>query len=60
MSRDFGKAFESKFKEDFKKTFPNGSLDRIYDSVSGYKSISNIDDFIGYVYPCISDFISYI
>ena len=60
MSRDFGKAFESKFKEDFKKTFPNGSLDRIYDSVSGYKSISNIADFIGYVYPCISDFISYI
>lgn len=53
MSRDFGKAFESKFKEDFKKTFPNGSLDRIYDSVSGYKSISNIADFIGYVYPCI-------
>lgn len=53
MSSNYGKAFEAKFKQDFQTTFPQGSIDRIYDSVSGYKSISNIADFIGYVYPNI-------
>lgn len=53
MSNNYGKAFEQKFKEDFKKTFPKGSIDRIYDSVLGYKSISNVADFICYVYPNI-------
>lgn len=48
-----GKAFEVKFKEDFKKSFPEGTIDRIYDSVSGYKTISNVSDFIGYNYPNI-------
>ena len=48
-----GKAFEQKMKEDFKKSFPNGTIDRIYDSVSGYKTISNVSDFIGYNYPNI-------
>ncbi len=48
-----GKAFEQKMKEDFKKSFPEGTIDRIYDSVSGYKTISNISDFIGYNYPNI-------
>ena len=39
MTQNYGKAFEARFKEDFIKTFPEGSIDRIYDSVSGYKSI---------------------
>lgn len=51
MTQNYGKAFEARFKEDFIKTFPQGSIDRIYDSVSGYRSISNISDFICYVYP---------
>lgn len=50
---NYGKKFEAKFKSDFKKSFPGGTIDRLYDSVSGYKSISNISDFIGYNYPNI-------
>lgn len=53
MSRDYGKAFEDRFKENFLKTVPNCSIDRIYDTMNGYKSISNICDFIGYSYPNI-------
>lgn len=53
MANNFGKKFEQKMKEDFKKSFPDGTIDRIYDSVSGYKTISNIADFIGYNYPNI-------
>lgn len=52
MATSKGKQFELKFKEDFEK-LPDSSVDRIYDSVSGYKSISNISDFICYVYPNI-------
>lgn len=52
MPTNYGKAWEQKIKEDFSKV-PNSTLDRIYDSVSGYKSISNISDFIGYIYPNI-------
>ena len=32
---------------------PNSTIDRLYDSTSGYKTISNISDFIGYSYPNI-------
>ena len=53
MSTNKGKAFEQKFYLDWKKSFPNGTIDRIYDSVSGYKTISNVSDFIGYNYPNI-------
>ena len=53
MATNKGKAFEQKFAEDWRRCFPNGSLDRIYDSVSGYKTISNVSDFIGYNYPNI-------
>ena len=53
MPNNKGKAFELKMKEDFKKSFPNGTIDRIYDSVSGYKTISNVSDFIAYNYPNI-------
>jgi hypothetical protein len=51
MPTNKGKAFEAKFKMDFQQSFPEGTIDRIYDSVTGYKSISNISDFIGYNYP---------
>lgn len=34
-------------------TMPNSTIDRLYDSTSGYKTISNISDFIGYSYPNI-------
>jgi penicillin-binding protein-related factor A (putative recombinase) len=39
-------------REDFLKV-ENSTIDRLFDSVSGYKSISNISDFIGYIYPNI-------
>lgn len=48
-----GKSFEEKFKEDWKKSFPDGTLDRLYDSMTGYRSISNVSDFICYNYPNI-------
>lgn len=53
MANNKGKQFEQKFKLDFKKTVPNCSIDRLYDSVSGFKAISNISDFIAYSYPNI-------
>lgn len=48
-----GKDFEAKFKKDFLASIPNSTVDRLYDSMSGYISISNISDFIGYCYPNI-------
>lgn len=48
-----GKSFEQKFKIDFAKTVPNASIDRLYDPTAGYKTISNVSDFIGYSYPNI-------
>ena len=53
MSVNRGKQFESKFKEDWVRTVPESSIDRIYDVVSGKKTISNISDFVGYKYPNI-------
>lgn len=52
MGINRGKQFEGKFKNDFLK-IPNSSLDRLYDTQNGYKSISQISDYIGYVYPNI-------
>lgn len=51
MSVNRGKAFEAKFKKDFIASFPEGTIDRLVDSVSGYKAITNVSDFIGYSYP---------
>lgn len=48
---NIGKSFEERFREDWKKSFPNGTIDRLYDSMSGYVSVSNISDFICYNYP---------
>lgn len=52
MPTNYGKAWEQKIREDFLKV-ENSTIDRLFDSVSGYKSISNISDFIGYIYPNI-------
>lgn len=52
MAVNRGKQFEEKFKRDF-SIIPNCSLDRLYDTTNGFKSITNICDFIGYVFPNI-------
>lgn len=49
---DLGKKFELKLKEDWLKC-EGTSIDRLYDTMNGYKSISQISDFIGYHYPNI-------
>ena len=53
MALNRGKQFEAKLKQDFLETVPDSSIDRLYDSVSGYKAISNISDFIAFKKPCI-------
>jgi penicillin-binding protein-related factor A (putative recombinase) len=52
MPTNYGKAWEQKIKQDFVEV-DGATIDRLYDSVSGYKSISNISDFIGYIHPNI-------
>lgn len=47
-----GKIFEQVFKEDWLK-IPNSDILRLIDTTSGYKTISNPCDFVGYVYPFI-------
>lgn len=49
---NLGKSFEEKFKQDWVKTFPDSFIMRLYDQVSGYKTVSrNISDFICYKKP---------
>ena len=49
MAINSGKAFESEFREDWKKAFPNSFLYRLPDQQSYYKGASiNPCDFIGY------------
>jgi penicillin-binding protein-related factor A (putative recombinase) len=48
-----GKQFELVLREDWKSSMPKSTIDRLYDSVSGYKTISNISDFIAYKMPYI-------
>ena len=52
MSINRGKQFEQKVKEDFLK-LPYSTIDRLYDTMSGYKAISQVSDFIAYKYPNI-------
>lgn len=47
-----GKQFEERFKEDWILTVSK-CIDRIYDTMNGHKSISNVSDFIAYSYPYI-------
>ena len=48
--QNYGKQFEKKFASDVIKV-PGVSVDRILDVTYGYKSISNVSDFIVYKYP---------
>lgn len=50
MALSRGKQFENKLKADFSK-IPGSHIERIYDNVSGYKSIRGRSDFIGYIFP---------
>lgn len=50
MALSRGKQFENKLKSDFSKV-PGSHIERIYDNVSGYKSIRGRSDFIGYIFP---------
>ena len=50
MAINRGKVFEDKFKKDFLQ-IPNANIDRLYDVMMGYKSIKQVSDFIGYIYP---------
>ena len=52
MAINKGKQFESKFKEDWKRTV-SPCIDRLYDQMSGYVTISNISDFIAFKKPNI-------
>ena len=52
MANNYGKKFEIKFKEDFLKV-PNSTIDRLYDTTNGFKSVSQISDYIGYIKPNI-------
>lgn len=52
MANNRGKQWESKFREDWKRTM-SPCIDRLYDQMSGYVSISNISDFIGFKKPNI-------
>lgn len=53
MADSKGKQFEKKFKIDFLKTLKNSTIDRLYDTTNGFKTITNVSDFIGYCYPNI-------
>lgn len=48
--KNYGKDFEAKLKEDFAK-IKDSHIERIYDNVSGYRSIRGRSDFIAYIYP---------
>lgn len=50
MPKGRGKEFESKVKEDFQK-IPCSHIERIYDNMSGYKSIKGRADYFAYIYP---------
>ena len=52
MASNLGKGFENQFKFNWANSFPNGSIIRLQDQVSGYKETSrNICDFICYNHP---------
>ena len=52
MAVNKGKQFEERFKKDWETTFPEVSIIRLYDQMTGYKESSkNICDYICYNYP---------
>lgn len=52
MANNRGKQFENKMREDWKLTM-SPCIDRLYDQMSGFVSISNISDFIAFKKPNI-------
>jgi len=48
-----GKEFEKRFESDWNKSVPDSLCYRLYDTMGGYKAISNVGDFICYKYPFI-------
>lgn len=52
MGSNRGKQFELRFKEDWIRSM-SSCIDRIYDQVSGYKTVSNISDYIAFKYPLL-------
>lgn len=50
MSENIGKKFESKVRMDWLKV-RDASICRLPDVTNGFKSVSGISDFIGYIYP---------
>lgn len=48
---NYGKKFEERFKLDWKNTVEDSCIVRLYDNMSGFRSISNISDFICYKQP---------
>lgn len=52
MSVNYGKKFEERVKLDFVEV-EGASIDRLRDCKNRFKSIKNVSDFIGYIYPYI-------
>ena len=48
--QNYGKQFEQKFLSDVRR-IPGVSIDRLYDTTSGWKNISQISDYVVYKYP---------
>ena len=48
MPYSLGKMFETKFKEDWIRTFPDSFILRLYDTTNGFQNIGNPSDFICY------------
>lgn len=50
---DYGKKFEERFRLDWSNSVDGSCIVRLYDTTSGYLSISTISDFVCYKYPNI-------
>lgn len=51
-TKNFGKQFEQRVYEDFKRCYPEGLILRMHDQMSGFKTVSkNLCDYISYVKP---------
>lgn len=48
-----GKKFEDRFRADWKDSVPESMCYRLFDAMGGFKSVSNVGDFICYKYPFI-------
>ena len=53
MAKSRGKQFEDRFKRNWEDSVPDSICYRLYDTMGGFKSISNVGDFICYKYPYI-------